>query len=84
MSVRRRPKVRTGFRPSQVFQHRARTVEPSAREMFAIGRQLLLASRPVLEVVNHRYLKDAKGKPVKVTVYGPPTFRNVIEDGELK
>lgn len=50
---------------------------PSAREQFAIGRELLLASRPVLAIHD-------EGLPTQRVVYGAPTFRNVIEGGVLR
>jgi hypothetical protein len=68
------------FRPSSVYQHRElRVLGLSAREMFPQLRACLLGSRPLLKTVPHPHLKDAKGKPLKVEVFGPPTFRNVID-----
>ncbi len=80
--MRRRKQSRPGdFRPSSVHQHREpKTIKPSARELFPQLRARLLASRPLIEVVEHPYWKDAKGKPVKVEVLGPPTFRNSIDE----
>ncbi|GAA4762327.1 hypothetical protein [Microbacterium gilvum] len=48
------------------------SVRPTAREMFPILRERLLASRPVIGEID--------GTPV----YGEPTFRNVIENGVLR
>jgi hypothetical protein len=67
-----------------VHQHAERPVKPGARDLFPVQRARLLASRPELPAVAHRYWKDAKGRPVMVRQFGAPTFRNVIENGVLR
>lgn len=49
-------------------------VRASARDLFPYLRDRLLASRPLLEVVDEGYPEERR-------VYGKPTFRNVIENG---
>lgn len=52
----------------------------TAREWFAELRPRLLASIP-REQRPHRHLKNSRGKALIVSVvYGPPTFRNVIDE----
>lgn len=64
-----------------------RTAGPSARELFPVLRERLLASRPVLEpsrtVVFEHVLPGGGSWRQKQTippVYGEPTFRNVIDE----
>jgi hypothetical protein len=74
----RRP-VKVVRRKGQVRRERemiALRYAPSARELFAELRPVLLASRPVLSWID-------EGKPGERVVYGRPTFRNVIVDGVL-
>lgn len=70
-----------------------RNVGLSAREWFALLRSRLLESRPVTLVPHkHKTVQKlsktgkpiGKPKPLMVEVFGRPTFRNVIEDGELR
>ncbi len=57
-------------------ERREDRLAPSARELLPVLRQRLLDSRPVLSIVD-------EGKPSQRVVYGPPTFRNRInENGE--
>lgn len=82
MAWRSRPRTKRAhdFRPSSVHQHQqTRTIKPSARELFPKvrppGRRVAPADgrgAPALE--------DAEGRPVKVVEFGPPTFRNVIDE----
>lgn len=55
---------------------RAAAVRPSAREQFAWGFARLQESRPVLTPGNAK-------KGIAPT-FGAPTFRNVIEGGEVR
>jgi hypothetical protein len=48
---------------------------PSARELFPMLRRRLLESRPVLAIFD-------EGRPGERWMYGDPTFRNVIENGQ--
>jgi hypothetical protein len=61
---------------------RARGHKGSARQTFAALRPVLIQSRPLLQVLKHPHLRDGKGKPIEVPIFGAPTLRNVIEDGE--
>lgn len=80
MSNTRPRKGRGAFSVRSVTQHpQPRTIKPSARELFRELRPRLLGSRP-FTMEPHRYQKDGRGKPVKVHVYGAPTFRNVIDE----
>jgi hypothetical protein len=58
-----------------------RKLAPSAREWFAILSAMRRASRPVLAPAQE---VDVRGYKIQIpAVYGPPTFRNVInEEGE--
>lgn len=62
----------------------ARRYQPSARELFPVLRERLHQSRPLLGWdVNGKRQTRAPRPGVKATpVYGPATFRNVIEGGE--
>lgn len=67
----------------------AMNLKPSARDMFAFLRPLLLDSRPLLkpaEFVKRDILIGGKYRTrsvqVKPPVYGRPTFRNRIENGK--
>lgn len=62
-----------------------RLYRPSARELFPALRERLLASRPEVGV-RARFVPNRTGRLVAVqeTVYGAPTFRNVIEGGDWK
>lgn len=46
---------------------------PSARDLFPALRERLLASRPLLGLID-------EGKPTEREVLGAPTFRNVIDE----
>ena len=66
-------------------QHR-RGIRPSARELFAILRTPLLSQRPLVtpdRQVAHVRTKGARRGQIVMqrhpAVYGPTTFRNVIE-----
>lgn len=76
-------------RPRDADGHRTSTSRPSARELFPVLRDRLLASRPVVghtpevwhapKVPNGQHTKTG-GRPI----YGKPTFQNRIdEDGNL-
>jgi hypothetical protein len=63
--------------PAPLVRERQRIeskLRPSARELFATLHERRLASRPVIGWVD-------EGKPSAKAIYGPPTFRNVIENG---
>lgn len=49
--------------------------KPSARDLFPPLRERLLASRPVLAFID-------EGTPSQRVIFGEPTFRNVIVNGE--
>ncbi|WP_439593917.1 hypothetical protein [Microbacterium sp.] len=81
-----------GFRQlRRLYESRARratkpqaplTGRMSAREWFAYLRPVLLASRPIVGERTLLHVRDSKGRPKVEPIYGPPTFRNVIdEDG---
>lgn len=83
MSPRRRTIVRrhTPLRLSGITQA-SYLREPglSAREIFPGARERLLASRPI---AGYQRDKQRNGRMVPGDpIYGKPTFRNVIEDGE--
>lgn len=64
----------------------ARRYEPTARERFPVLRDRLLASRPVIGT-RARFPKigPKQGRGIVAEtwpIYGAPTFRNVIENGE--
>ncbi len=50
-----------------------------ARQLFVHLRERLLASRPV-ETVAHPHWKDSRGRPLKVRVFGKPTFENRFDE----
>jgi hypothetical protein len=60
---------------------RAAALQPTAREMFPYLRVRLLASRPIIGDKPPRPGADGTTTPLE-PIYGKPTFRNVIEDGE--
>lgn len=45
----------------------------SARDLFPALRERLLASRPLVALIDEGYPEERR-------VYGPPTFRNVIDE----
>ncbi len=58
----------------------------SARELFPILREKLLASRPVVGQDRGPYKRDKTGRKryfgkTSTPIYGAPTFRNIIKDG---
>lgn len=57
----------------------------SARELFPILREKLLASRPEVGINRGPYRRDKTGRKryfhKPTPVFGKPTFRNVIENG---
>lgn len=57
-------------RKTEPVVRRREGLKPSARDLFAHLRPLLLASRPVLE-------RDEDGFPTR---FGAPTFRNVLDE----
>lgn len=81
MSYRSRRKRIREFRIESLTQSQGVAhPKPSARELFPELRARLRASRPLLEVVEHPHLKDAKGRPLRFERLGRPTFRNVIDE----
>lgn len=56
---------------------------PSARELFPALRLRLLSSRPIVGDMPPVRGADGITTPLR-PIYGKPTFRNVIEDGELR
>lgn len=71
--------------PRTASEHRriAAKYSPSARELFVPLRKLLLASRPIIG--DRKPIPGADGiKTPLRPIYGAPTFRNVLVDGELR
>ncbi|AUG28789.1 MULTISPECIES: hypothetical protein [Microbacterium] len=64
----------------------ARRYRPSARELFTVLRERMYQSRPIIgeRVVMPGAMPDWRGiiRTSTVPIFGKPTFRNVIEDGE--
>lgn len=62
--------------------------QPSARELFPLLRELLLSSRPVVEEAREVVRYAGEGMAMRTnrqhveTIYGRPTFRNVLEIDE--
>lgn len=58
----------------------------SARELFPILREKLLASRPQIGLNRGAYRRDKSGRKRyfndPTPIFGAPTFRNIIKDGE--
>lgn len=54
-------------------------LRPSARELFAVLRERLLASRPIIGY--QKPLPGAYGiASTRLPIYGRPTFRNAIDE----
>ncbi len=67
-------------------EHRqiAARYKPSARELFPILRDRLLASRPVIGERKTVIGRDSAGRRKfrRTPIYGTPTFRNALVEGE--
>lgn len=69
--------------PRNAVEHTriARRYRPSARELFPELRERLLSSRLIIGDMRPIPGADGVKTPLR-PIYGKPTFRNVIEDGE--
>lgn len=56
---------------------------PSVRELFPVLRERLLASRPIIGDRKPRPGAAGISTPLE-PIYGKPTYRNAVKDGQLR